>query len=145
MEILLEPTLNKLLVDEHVTTTSNYPLLSGEDRLKLTELMELYTQLQSRVLTLETTKANQALEIGSLKGRVKKLEKKVNKKSHKLKRLYKIGSSTRVESFEDAGLSDQEDASKQGKMIDDLDADKGVALVDETKGRNDQDMFDTSI
>nr|GEU57254.1 hypothetical protein [Tanacetum cinerariifolium] len=33
--------------DEHVTTTSNDPL-SGEDRLKLTELMELYTQLQSR-------------------------------------------------------------------------------------------------
>nr|GFD31364.1 hypothetical protein [Tanacetum cinerariifolium] len=30
-------------------------------------------------------------------------------------------------------------------MIDDLDADEGVALVDETHGRNDQDMFDTSI
>nr|GEV97650.1 putative ribonuclease H-like domain-containing protein [Tanacetum cinerariifolium] len=32
-----------------------------------------------------------------------------------------------------------------GRMIDDLDADEGVALVDETQGRNDQDMFDTSI
>nr|GEV57913.1 hypothetical protein [Tanacetum cinerariifolium] len=39
----------------------------------------------------------------------------------------------------------EEDASKQGRMIVDLDADKGVALVDETQGRNDQDMFDTSI
>nr|GEV85798.1 hypothetical protein [Tanacetum cinerariifolium] len=78
--------------DEHVTNTSN-DLLS------------------------ETKKANQALEIGSLKRRVKRLEKKASKKTHKLKRLYKI----------------------------DLDADEGVALVDETQGRNDQDMFDTSI
>nr|GEU32053.1 hypothetical protein [Tanacetum cinerariifolium] len=54
------------VADEHVTITSN-DLLSGEDRMKLTKLMELYTQLQSRVLSLETTKANQALEIGSLK------------------------------------------------------------------------------
>nr|GEU54076.1 uncharacterized mitochondrial protein AtMg00810-like [Tanacetum cinerariifolium] len=107
--------------DEHVTTTSNDPLLS------------------------ETTKANQALKIRSLKRRVKRLEKKVSKKSHKLKRLYKIGSSTRVESSEDVGLGDQEDASKQGRMIDELDADEGVALVDETQGRNDQDMFNTSI
>nr|GEY09242.1 hypothetical protein [Tanacetum cinerariifolium] len=30
-------------------------------------------------------------------------------------------------------------------MIDDLDADEGAALVDKTQGRNDQDMFDTSI
>nr|GEV90724.1 hypothetical protein [Tanacetum cinerariifolium] len=31
------------------------------------------------------------------------------------------------------------------RMIDDLDADEGVALVDETQGRNDQYMFNTSI
>nr|GFC85081.1 hypothetical protein [Tanacetum cinerariifolium] len=64
--------------------------------------MELCTQLQSRVLDLETTKANQTLEIGSLNRRVKKLKKKASKETHKLKRLYKIGSSTRVESFKDA-------------------------------------------
>ncbi|GJZ45943.1 hypothetical protein Tco_0593539 [Tanacetum coccineum] len=47
MEILLEPTSNKLMVEpitdeaaneEHVPTHSNDPLLSGEDRLKLMEL-----------------------------------------------------------------------------------------------------------
>nr|GEY65983.1 hypothetical protein [Tanacetum cinerariifolium] len=92
-----------------------------------------------------TTKSNQALEIKSLKRRVKKLKKKASKKTHKLKRLYKIGSSTRVESFEDAGLGDHEDASKQRRMIDDLDANEGIMLVDETQGRNDQYMFDTSI
>nr|GEZ21251.1 hypothetical protein [Tanacetum cinerariifolium] len=94
---------NDRITEEHVTTTSNDPLLSGEDRLKLTELMELCTKLQSRVLALETTKANQVLEIRSLKRRVKKLEK-------------------------NASLGDQEDASKQGRMINDLDADKGVTL-----------------
>nr|GEZ19362.1 putative ribonuclease H-like domain-containing protein [Tanacetum cinerariifolium] len=118
----------KNLEDEHVTTTSNDPLLNSEDRLKLTELMEPCTQLQSRVLALETTKANQALEIRSLKRKVKKLEKKANKKTHKLKRLYKIGSSTKVESSEDAGLGDQEDASKHERIIDDLDADAEVTL-----------------
>nr|GEV28506.1 hypothetical protein [Tanacetum cinerariifolium] len=107
------------MADEHVATTSNDPLLSGDDRLKLTELMKLCTQLQSRVLALETTKANQELEIESLKRRVEKLNKKAIKKTHKLKRLYKIGFSTRVESSEDASLGDQEDASKQGRMIDD--------------------------
>nr|GEV19654.1 hypothetical protein [Tanacetum cinerariifolium] len=67
-------------------------LRSEEDRLKLSELMELYTQLQTRVLALETIKTNQALEIGSLKRRVNKLEKKASKRTHKLKRLDKIES-----------------------------------------------------
>nr|GEY00559.1 hypothetical protein [Tanacetum cinerariifolium] len=127
-EVVTTASVEVSTADEHVTTTSNDLLLSGKDRLKLTELMELCTQLQSRILTLETTKANQALKIRSLKRRVKKLEKKANKKTHKLKRLYKIDFSTRVESSEDAGLCDQEDASKHGRMIIDLDADERVAL-----------------
>nr|GEV53307.1 hypothetical protein [Tanacetum cinerariifolium] len=96
--------------DEHVTTTSN-DLLSGKDRLKLNELMELCTQLQSRLLALETTKANQELKIGSLRRRLKKLEKKASKKTHKLKRLYKIGSSTRVESSKDAEVVAEKEVS----------------------------------
>ncbi|GJT00040.1 hypothetical protein Tco_0821209 [Tanacetum coccineum] len=55
---------------ENVSKHSNDPLLargnilrSGEDRLKLEELMALYTTLQSRVLALETTKTTQATEI----------------------------------------------------------------------------------
>nr|GFC93488.1 hypothetical protein [Tanacetum cinerariifolium] len=40
---------------------------SDEDRLKLNELMELCTTLQSRILDLEKTKTTQALEIDSLK------------------------------------------------------------------------------
>nr|GEZ31663.1 hypothetical protein [Tanacetum cinerariifolium] len=44
---------------------------------------------------------------------------------------------------DEASMGDQEDASKQDRMIDDLDADKGVALLDESQGRNYQNMFDT--
>nr|GEV98962.1 reverse transcriptase domain-containing protein [Tanacetum cinerariifolium] len=98
-----------------------------------------------RVLALETTKADQTLEIRSVKRRVKNLEKKANKKYYKLKRLCKIHSLTRVESSEDAGLGDQEDASKHGRMIDDLNANEGVTLVDEIQEMNDPNMFDTSI
>ncbi|GJU06823.1 hypothetical protein Tco_1123253 [Tanacetum coccineum] len=51
-----------------------------------------------------------------------------------MKRLFKIGRSAQVVSFEDKGLGDQEDASKQGKKIDDTDKDAEVTLVDETQG-----------
>ncbi|GJU68845.1 uncharacterized mitochondrial protein-like protein [Tanacetum coccineum] len=51
-------------------------LQSDEDRLKLDELMALYTTLQNRVLDLEKTKITQHNEIASLKKRVKKLENK---------------------------------------------------------------------
>nr|GEU46431.1 putative ribonuclease H-like domain-containing protein [Tanacetum cinerariifolium] len=49
---------------------------SEKDRMKPNELMDLCTNLQSKVLDLEKTKTTQALEITSLKRRVKKLEKK---------------------------------------------------------------------
>nr|GEW36177.1 hypothetical protein [Tanacetum cinerariifolium] len=61
-------------------------------------------RLQQRVLDLETTNTTQAMEIESLKRRVKKLEKKKRSRTHGLKRLYKVGLSARVESFEDEGL-----------------------------------------
>ncbi|GKD15255.1 hypothetical protein Tco_1199662 [Tanacetum coccineum] len=92
-----EPGADETENVKSVPTHSNDPLLSGEDRLKLTELMELCTTLQARVLALETTKTNQALEIDSLKRRVKKLEKKASKRTHKLKRMYKVGLITLVD------------------------------------------------
>ncbi|GJU28902.1 hypothetical protein Tco_1172491 [Tanacetum coccineum] len=52
---------------------SNDPLLSGEDRLKLNELMELCTNLSQRVLDLENTKTSQAVEIAKLKKRGNKI------------------------------------------------------------------------
>ncbi|GKE94684.1 hypothetical protein Tco_1579539, partial [Tanacetum coccineum] len=75
------------------------------------------------VLDLEKAKTAQAKEIASLKKRVKQLEKRRKLRTPGLKRLRKVGSTSRVESSNDASLGDQEDASKQGRKIKDLDAD----------------------
>ncbi|GJZ71946.1 hypothetical protein Tco_0635797, partial [Tanacetum coccineum] len=132
---------------ENVSKLSNDSLLargntlqSDEDRLKLNELMELCTTLQKKVLDLEKTKTTQANEIASLKRRVKKLEKKRSSRTHKLKRLYKVGLSARVESSgdeEDLG----EDASKQGRRINAIDADEDITLVN-VQDDADKEMFD---
>nr|GEW21907.1 ribonuclease H-like domain-containing protein [Tanacetum cinerariifolium] len=73
------------------------------------------------------TKTTQALKIDSLKKRVKKLKKKQRSRTHKLKRLYKVGLTARVESSNDE-TSLGEDASKQERIID-IDADEGITLV----------------
>ncbi|GJZ89388.1 hypothetical protein Tco_0661170 [Tanacetum coccineum] len=122
-----------------VPTHSNDPLLNCEDRLKLNELIELCTKLSERVLALETTKTNQALEIDSLKRRVKTLEKKKRSRTHRIKRLFKVGRSAQVVFSKDKGLGDK------GRKIADIDVDAEVTLVDETQGRNDKEMFDTGI
>ncbi|GJX38703.1 hypothetical protein Tco_0252006 [Tanacetum coccineum] len=132
--------------EENVATPSCDPPQSGEDRMKLIELMNLCTQLQSRVLVLETRKSNQALEIESLKRRVKIFEKRRKSRTPGFKRLMKVRSASRVESTNDTSLGAQEDASKQGRKIDDLDADEEVTLVDETQEMNDDNlMFDTDV
>ncbi|GJY42445.1 putative ribonuclease H-like domain-containing protein [Tanacetum coccineum] len=92
--------------EESVPTHSNDPLLSGEDRLKLTDLMDMCTKLSKRVLDLEHTKTAQAQEITNLKLRVKKLEKKAGLRTHKFKRLYKVGVTRRVEYSDDERRSD---------------------------------------
>ncbi|GKB69373.1 hypothetical protein Tco_0930785 [Tanacetum coccineum] len=103
------------------------------------------TIAQTRVLDLENTKTAQAQEITSLKLRVKKLEKKKGSRTHKLKRLYKVGRSVRIVSSDEASLGDQQDASKHGRKINDIDKDAEITLVDETQGRHDDDiMFDVS-
>ncbi|GKF76184.1 hypothetical protein Tco_0225628, partial [Tanacetum coccineum] len=116
------------------------------DRLKLNELMELYTKLSQRVLDLENTKTSQAAKIAKLKEKVKKLETRSKSRTLGLKRLKKVGRTTRIESSEDEGLGAQEDASKQGRKIADIDAEEEVTLIDETQGRNDDNlMFDTGV
>ncbi|GJU56911.1 hypothetical protein Tco_1234677 [Tanacetum coccineum] len=102
-------------------------LRSDEDRLKVDELMELCTTLQNQVLDLEKIKTTQHNEIASLKKRVKKLEKKYRSRTHRLKRLYKVGLTAKVKSF-DNEESLVEDASKQGR-IDAIDADEEITLV----------------
>ncbi|GJR36229.1 hypothetical protein Tco_1211913 [Tanacetum coccineum] len=99
-----------------------------------------------RVLALETTKSNQALEIESLKRRVKSLEKRRKSRTPRFKRLRKVGSVSRVESSNNVSLGAKEDTSKQGRKMADLDADAEVTLVDETQEMNDDNlMFDTGV
>ncbi|GJS00025.1 putative reverse transcriptase domain-containing protein [Tanacetum coccineum] len=80
-----------------------------------------------------------ANEIPSLKRRVKKLKRRNKSRTHGLKRIYRIGSSRRVESSEDEGL-DEEDASKQGRRINAVDADEDFTLVN-VQDDADNEMF----
>nr|GFA26237.1 hypothetical protein [Tanacetum cinerariifolium] len=123
---LIDPITHlPLLNHQHLNPKRNKELgslqgrsLSDEDRLTLTEPMELYTTLQQKVLALVKDKTTQALEIDSLKRRV--------------------GLSAKVVSYEDEGLG-EEDASKQ-RRIADIDADAGISL-DSTHFDDDTDMF----
>nr|GEZ84169.1 hypothetical protein [Tanacetum cinerariifolium] len=97
------------------------------------------TTAQTRVLDLEKT-TNQCNEIDSLKRRVKKLEKRNRSRTYKLKRLYKVGFTARVESFGDKE-SLGEDASKQGRRINVINADEDITLVS-VQDDTDKEMFD---
>ncbi|GJU37211.1 hypothetical protein Tco_1185565 [Tanacetum coccineum] len=132
--------------DNSVPTPSNDLPISGEDSMQLSELMILCTNLQKQVLDLEKAKDAQAKEIVDLKKRVQKLERQKKLRTTGLKRLRKVGMYTRVESSKDKySLGDHEDASKQGRSIEDIDKDVDVSLVDDTQGRSDNEgMFDTN-
>nr|GEU84245.1 hypothetical protein [Tanacetum cinerariifolium] len=104
---------------ESVSKHSNDSLLargntlqSDEDSLKLNELMELCTNLQN---------------------------KRNRSRTHKLKRLYKVSLTTRVESPRDEE-SLGEDASKQERRIDAINADDKITLVNDV----DNEMFDVN-
>nr|GEW82484.1 hypothetical protein [Tanacetum cinerariifolium] len=96
------------------------------------------TTAQTRVIDLEKTKTTQANEIDNLKRRTKKLERRNKSRTHALKRLYKVGLTTRVESSDnEESLGD--DTSKQGRRIDDIDANEDITLVNV---QADAEMFD---
>nr|GEY90678.1 ribonuclease H-like domain-containing protein [Tanacetum cinerariifolium] len=102
---------------------------SGEDSQQLNELMELCTKLQQRVLNLETIKTTQALEIESLKRRVKKLEMRKWPRTHGLKRLYKVGLSARVESSKDEDMFGVNDVDGDEVIVESVDVAEQVKEV----------------
>nr|GEU90511.1 hypothetical protein [Tanacetum cinerariifolium] len=99
--------------------------------------------LQEQVIDLQEVKAAQAKKILSLKKKVSKLNKWKKSRSGGLRRLKKFDSVRRVKSpMEKDGLGAQEDASKQGRMIKEIDQNAEIALDDETQGRtNNDEMF----
>nr|GEU77467.1 receptor-like serine/threonine-protein kinase SD1-8 [Tanacetum cinerariifolium] len=92
------------------------------------EALDACAALTKTVEHLEYDKVAQALEITKLKKRLKKLGKGNRVKVLKLRRLKKVGASQRIDTSEDTVM---EDASNQGRMIDDLDKDDVVALMDD--------------
>nr|GEV58263.1 hypothetical protein [Tanacetum cinerariifolium] len=87
-------------------------------------------------------KSAQVKEISSLKKRVKKLEQKRKLRTSVLKILRNVISARRLEPSTKASLGDQEDASKQERMLDNIDQDVEITLVDDTQGkRNEEDIF----
>nr|GEW38472.1 uncharacterized mitochondrial protein AtMg00810-like [Tanacetum cinerariifolium] len=118
LEVECQETMGDTIVQtrfQNVSKHANDSLLargntlqSDEDRLKLDEMMALCTTLQNRVLDLEQTKTHQKNEID-----------------------------TRVESSGDEECLGQ-DASKQERMIDAIDADEDIILVNDA----DNEIFD---
>nr|GEU43623.1 hypothetical protein [Tanacetum cinerariifolium] len=94
------------------------------------EALDAFAALTRRVEHLEYDKVAQALEITKRKRRVKKLEKRNRVKVLKLRRLKRIGTSQRIDTSDDTVM---EDASNQGRIIDEMDKDDVVALMDDKK------------
>nr|GEY74795.1 hypothetical protein [Tanacetum cinerariifolium] len=94
----------------------------------LQEALDACAALTRRLEHLEYDKVAQALEITKLKRRVKKLEKENMVKVLKLRRLKRVGTPQRVDTLEDTVM---DDASNQGRKIDELDEDDNVALMDD--------------
>nr|GEX53044.1 hypothetical protein [Tanacetum cinerariifolium] len=88
---------------------------------------------------LEKTKTTQANESDSLKSRVKKLKRRNMSRTYKLKRLYKVGLTARVE-FLDNKESLGKDASKH-ERIKAINADEDITLVNV---QADAKMFDAN-
>nr|GFA04952.1 hypothetical protein [Tanacetum cinerariifolium] len=92
------------------------------------EALDACAALTRRVEHLEYDKVAQAQEITKLKRKVKKLEKRNRVKVLKLRRLKRVGTSQRVDSSENTVM---DDASNQGRIIDELDKDDVVSLMDD--------------
>nr|GEV39080.1 copia protein [Tanacetum cinerariifolium] len=127
---------------ERVSKMSSDLLLAGvntprsdEDRLKHIELMKIYTTLQKKFLDLKDelkrTKTAQQTKIDGLERRFKKIEKKHMSRTHKLKRLYKVGE-YEIDADEDIALVSTHD-DVQDEDIEDVGDEEVVEVVTTAK------------
>nr|GEY29345.1 hypothetical protein [Tanacetum cinerariifolium] len=107
----------------------------------LQEALDACTTLTRRVKHLKFDKVAQALEITKPKRRVKKLEKGNRVRVLKLRRLKRVGTSQRIDTSDDTVM---DDASNQGRIIDEMDKDDVVALIDDKDDdkKNEEDKKD---
>ncbi|GJW90678.1 hypothetical protein Tco_0168231 [Tanacetum coccineum] len=135
---------------DHPTNSNQIPIVdqpstSSQPKKKQKSRRRQRKEAEKHVLDLKKAKYDQAIEIASLKKRVEKLERRRKFRTTRLKRLKKVGTARRIKSSNDS-LGAQEDASKQGRRIEDFDADDEVTLVNETEERQDEDlMFDVGV
>ncbi|GJZ95345.1 hypothetical protein Tco_0667548 [Tanacetum coccineum] len=129
--VIIYEVVHKELGDSLVRAATNASSLEAEQDSACKEFAPLDNSKATIIFMIhcsqEKTKTAQHNEIASLKRRVKKLKKKNRSRTHKLKRLYKVGLTARVESS-DNEESLGEDASKQGR-INDIDADDEITLI----------------
>ncbi|GJY68551.1 hypothetical protein Tco_0471533 [Tanacetum coccineum] len=135
----------KIYDSDHLTDSNQIPIVdqpstssqpkqkqkSKRKQRKEAEVAHDETEHEESVRDLEKAKSDQAIDISSLKKRVDKLEKRRKFRTTGLKRLKKVGAARRIESSNDS-LGAQEDASKHGRRIEDIDAD--AEIDDSTAG-----------
>ncbi|GJY51758.1 hypothetical protein Tco_0442605 [Tanacetum coccineum] len=127
---------------DHPTDSTQIPIID-----QLSSSSQPKKKQPSKEAQRQEAEDAQAKEIAALKKRIQRLERRKMSRPIGLKRLRKVGMSRKVESYKDQeSLGAPEDASKQGRSIEDIDADVDVTLVDETQERQDDDlMFDTRV
>nr|GEV73400.1 ribonuclease H-like domain-containing protein [Tanacetum cinerariifolium] len=137
--------LNRALVTKPHNKTP-YELICG--RHPLIDFMKPFGCLVTILNTKDNLgkfegKADEGYFVGYSVKKVSKLLKWRKSRSGGLRRLMKIGSGRRVKSpLEKDSLGAQEDASKQGRMIEEIDLDDEIILDVDTQGRkNDDQMF----
>nr|GEU33084.1 hypothetical protein [Tanacetum cinerariifolium] len=122
--------------------TPLFPTMVVQNQAEMGKDEAVYKELDDR-LVRDTTTASRVLDlknelkmiktayktkVNGLKERVKKLEMKHKSRTHKLKRLYKVGLTAKVEESSDDNVDLGENASKQGR-IESIDADEDIILV----------------
>ncbi|GKE33493.1 hypothetical protein Tco_1452815, partial [Tanacetum coccineum] len=138
---------NQIPIVDQPSTSSQPKQKQKSKRRQRKEAEVAHDETEHSVPTPSNDPLPSAKEIVDLKKRVQRLERKKKSRTTGLKRLKKVGMSRRVKSSEDQeSLGDHEDASKQGRSIEDIDADAEVTLVNEAQERQDDDlMFDTGV
>ncbi|GKC25408.1 hypothetical protein Tco_1027558 [Tanacetum coccineum] len=115
---------------DHLTDLTPIPIIdqpSSSSQPKKKQPSKKAQRQEAEVLDLQKAKDAQAKEIAALKKRIKRLERRKMSRPTGLKRLGKVGMSRRVKSFKDQeSLGAPEDASKQGRSIEDIDIDADV-------------------
>nr|GFC21195.1 hypothetical protein [Tanacetum cinerariifolium] len=114
--------------DEHVEEVTAGDDAHGDDTAAHGEVPTVTQEPSIPFPTPAIPPSQPPQDIPSTSQRVKKLEKGNKVRVLKLRRLQKLGTSQRVDTSDDTVM---DDASNQGRMIDEMDKDDAVVLMDD--------------